>query len=272
VSVFRFDRAPFGIARERAFCDAAQRADVRVAPGWWSGGGALAPEQEDPRAIVSWLAQLPKPCGVFACCDAWARVVARYAAVARILVPEDIAIVGVDDDRVECELASPGLSSVAVPWSLIGQQAAQLVARGLSGIDITSRLERVSPLGVVARQSSDVLAIDDVLVRNAVLWIQSHVSERLTVPRIAEAAKSSRRRLERRFVAALGRTVAAEVRHARVEAALHLLTTTPLLLPEVACRSGFGTAALLSEEFRSELGVPPGKFRRDWCGLVRDAD
>lgn len=262
VTVFRFTDAPFAVMRDRAFSASASGANANVAPGWWVDDAEPPRSQDDPAAIIAWLRGLPKPCGVFTCCDAWGRVLARYARIASLRIPEDIALVGVDNDTIECELAAPALSSVAVPWQSMGRSAATLVHRALAGKSVGDERIVVPPTGIVARRSSDVLAIDDALVLRAVGWIREHAGRRLTVPMVARGAAASRQRLERRFRGVLGRSVLEEIRRAHVEIAKHLLSSTSLGLPEIAKRSGFTNAALLSVAFRREVGLPPGNYRR----------
>jgi LacI family transcriptional regulator len=120
----------------------------------------------------------------------------------------------------------------------------------------------VSPIAVAGRRSSDVLAIDDVLVAKAVAWIREHADRRLTVPMVARAVGGGRQRLERRFRRALDRTVQEEIRRVHVETAMHWLTTTRVDMAEVAKRSGFTSASLLNVAFQRELGMPPGAYRR----------
>jgi LacI family transcriptional regulator len=262
LTTFRFDESPFAVARESAFLKAAMESGARVVEGWWIDGADPSRAHEDPPAMVSSLRGLPKPCGVFACCDAWARVVARYARTADLRVPEDISIVGVDNDAIECELTAPPLSSVVVPWQGVGQQAAQLVRLALSGESIAGRQIVIAPTHVMIRRSSDALAIEDPFVARAVRWIHQHSNRTLTVPSVARAVGTSRRRLERRFHAVLGRTVVQEIRRVRVETAKRLLSTTGHDLAQIAKLSGFTNAALLSVAFRRELGLPPGAYRR----------
>jgi LacI family transcriptional regulator len=261
VSTFRLDGSQFGIARERAFVAAALRAGAKVAIGW--GSDAAPPLwRGEAEAMVAWLQALPKPCGLFACADHWARIVARYIRLAGLRVPEDIALVGVDNDVVECELLAPPLSSVMVPWYQLGSSAATLVERLLEGQALAGRRLLTEPLAVVARRSSEVLAIEDVLVAKAVRWIHQHADQHLNVPMVARAVGGGRKRLERRFRRVLDRTVQEEIRRARVELAMGLLRTTPLGVAEIAKRSGFSNAALLSVAFKRELGMPPGAYRR----------
>jgi LacI family transcriptional regulator len=272
LTTFRFGSCAFAIQREEGFQSAALDARARLVPSWWREETAPLSEIEDPEALTAWLESLPKPCGVFACCDSWGRVVARYAHAAGLRVPEDLALVGVDNDTIECEVVAPPMSSVGVPWRTMGERAAKLVAQGLAGKDISGRREVVAPIDVVARRSSDTLAIGDTLVASAVAWIGTHSRSRVTVPMIARAVSSTRQRLERRFRGVLGRTVAQEVRRTRVEAAKRLLLTTELTLPEVAHQSGFTTASLLSEPFRRAIGRPPGRNRRGMRGLEAGED
>jgi LacI family transcriptional regulator len=266
VSTFRFDDTPFAIARERAFIERAAAAGVKIAVGWGSDDASPARRGEDPAALLSWLRELPKPCGIFTCTDGWARNVARYARLAGLRVPEDLALVGADNDVLECELMTPPLSSVMIPWQEVGRSAAKLVQLALSGQSIQDKRIVVSPVGVVARRSSDVLAIDDVLVAKAVRWIRENADRRLTVPMVADAVGGGRQRLERRFRRVLDRTIQEEIRRAHVEAAKGLLGTTEARLEEIAKQSGFTNAALLSVAFQRELGMPPGAYRRRMRG------
>jgi LacI family transcriptional regulator len=275
VSTCRYSQSPFAVARERAFIEKARAAGLEVAVGWGSDEALAMKWAEDPEvprimpmeslrpsAMVAWLRALPKPCGIFTCTDGWARPVVRCARVAGLRVPEDIALIGADNDALECELISPPLSSVMIPWQEVGRSAALLVQRALCGESIAGERTVISPLAVMPRRSSDILAIEDTLVAQAVRWIRANIEGRLTVTMVSRAMNSSRQRLERRFRRVLDRTVKDEIRRARVEAARELLTTTLSGLAEVAKLSGFTTAALLNVAFRRELGMPPGVYRR----------
>jgi LacI family transcriptional regulator len=235
---------------------------MRLEPASWAAADGEARPDDQASVLSVWLLGLRKPCGVFACRDSWAHIVARHARLVGLRVPEDIAIVGVDNDPVECEITAPPLSSVAVPWRSVGEQAAKVVLHGLKGKPIAGRRLLIDPIEVVSRRSSDTFAVDDPLVAAAVTWIHGHMQHRLTVPGVATAVGTTRQRLERRFRRALGRTVMQEARRARVEAARQLLSTTEFSLHQVARLSGFTSAALLSVAFRTETGVPPGAYRR----------
>ena len=262
VSTFRYDQSQFAVERERAFVEAANAAGLRVAPGWGSGDASPATREENPAAMTAWLRGLPKPCGVFTCTDGWGRTVARYAHLAGLRIPEDIALVGADNDALECELISPPLSSVVIPWHEVGQSAAKLVRAALAGQPPEAARVVIRPIAVVARRSSDLLAVDDPLVARAVAWIRANVARRMTVTMVARAAASGRHRMERAFRRALGRTVQEEIRRAHVDSAKRLLETSRSSLSEIAKLSGFTNPALLTVAFQREVGVTPGLYRR----------
>jgi LacI family transcriptional regulator len=268
VTTFRFAAWRFALERERAFVERARTAGATVAPPW--RGPEVEPTRivEDPTAIMDWLRSLPRPCGIFACADGWARILGRYIGLVRMRVPEDLSLIGADDDILECELMAPPLSSVMIPWQELGRNAAQLVQGILTGQMNASERLISTPVAVHARRSSDLLAIDDALVAQAVRWIRDHADHRLNVPMVASAVGGGRQRLERRFRRALNRTVTEEIRRARVDAARQLLQTTRADLPEVAKRSGFSNAALLSVAFQREIGMPPGVYRRRLLGTL----
>lgn len=244
-------------ARALAFEARARAANVLVPEGWSSASG----EEEKPFSVMAWLRALPKPCGIFTCTDRWGRTIARYAQLAGLRIPEDVALIGVDNDTLECELAAPPLSSVLVPWRDVGERAAQLVLSAMAGKD-SERRSVISPLNVVARRSSDVLAVDDDLVAEAVAWIRANAERRLTVGMVVAAVGSGRQRLERAFRRVLDRTIQEEIRRSHVDVARRLLETTRADLVEIARRSGFTNATLLNLAFQRELGTAPGAYRR----------
>jgi LacI family transcriptional regulator len=258
-STFRLSGSPYVIERERAFVTRALGAGAIVIPGW---GSREEQRTENPATLIQWLRELEKPCGIFTCTDRWGALVARYARLGGLRVPEDLALVGADNDSLECDLIAPPLSSAMIPWQAVGQSAAELVHLALSGEAIAGKRCVIDPIAVVKRRSSDLFAADDPLVTNALRWIRSNAGRRITVDMVARALGGGRQRLERRFRAALQRTVHDEIRRAHVDIAKGLLETTRLSLAEVAEQSGFTTASLLSVAFRQEMGSAPGLYRR----------
>lgn len=204
----------------------------------------------------------PLPLGVFAAHDHWARLVVSAALAAGLRIPEDVAVVGVDNDELVCETSPVPLSSVAVSAERIGFEAAARLHRLMRGETVEAGRTVLPPQGVVVRQSSDVLAIDDPNVAAAVRYIAENAQRQIGVEDILDHLTISRRQLEKRFRTVLGRSPAAEIRRARIEKAKHLMDTTNLPLSRIAERSGFMDLSLLGKSFRREMGMTPTQYRR----------
>jgi LacI family transcriptional regulator len=218
--------------------------------------------QEGDAELKDWLRGLPKPIGVLASTDSRALQVLAVCRTLAIAVPTSVAVLGVDNDDVFCELANPPLSSIALSTQQIGYEAARLLDRLMAGEKPPQRQILIPPAGVVPRRSSDLPAILDADVAAAVRYISLHVQDDLQVADLLREVPLSRRALEQRFVKALGRTPAAEIRRAQIEVARQLLTQTEEPMARVALASGFSNAKQLSAGFRQETGVTPTAYRR----------
>ena len=218
-----------------------------------------------------WLQALPKPVGIFAGHDVWALQVVEACRLAGLRVPEDVAVVGVDNDDLLCELARPSLSSVIVPAERVGYEAAALLDRLLAGEKPPRDPVLISPPGVVSRQSSDVLAIDDPLVAQTVRFLRDSAHLPLRVADVLRAVPVSRRALERRFQAVLERGLAAEIRRLHVERAKQLLADSELRMQTIAERCGFSSQYQFSRAFRREVGTTPTDYRAGVRHLVSHA-
>jgi LacI family transcriptional regulator len=219
-----------------------------------------------------WLRGLPKPVGVFACHDVWALQVVEACRLTGLRVPDDVAVVGVDNDDLLCELARPSLSSVVVPAERIGYEAAALLERLLERKKPPRKPLLIPPTGVVTRQSSDVLAGGDLEVTTALRFIRAHAHQPLSVEDVLLLVPASRRSLERRFRTILERGIGEEIRRVHLERARELLATTALTVAEVAEQTGFASVHYLSRAFRKETGLSPTAYRRQSrnpTGVVR---
>lgn len=270
LTTFRFDNSPFAVTRTDRFLESARSRGVNVASSWWNDNAVPPRSQEHPEIVAQWLRELPKPCGIFAASDNWARVVARYAKASDWSVPEELALIGVDNDTVQCELTSPSLSSVAIPWRTMGHLAAELVRDALARKATCGARVVLDPVDVIARRSTDVRAVTDPVVARAVEWISEHAGRRLTLLVVARELGVSRQRLERLFHSSIGRTVMQEVRRARLARAKLLLSTTSDELSRIAKLCGFATAAMLSVAVRDDTGMTPSDYRRRFKGLYLD--
>lgn len=243
--------------RGEGFLTLARRQKVQLSEFWGSFDGL--PEQREARMR---LRSLPRPVGVLACNDRWGWRLSLECQAAGLRIPEDVAIVGVDNDVIMCQLCQPPLSSVATPSVRIGYEAAALLDRLMKGQSPPTQPIVLQPNGVITRQSSDILAVDDDLIVEALAFIREHAAEPINVASVVQSLAVSRRRLEQRFRLVLGRTVAEEIRHVRIERARKLLSTTDVSLSAIALECGFSDAPRLTKVFRRETGTTPSEFRQ----------
>jgi LacI family transcriptional regulator len=212
--------------------------------------------------LLKWLKAAPKPLGVFACQDAWGVRLVEACRHAGLHVPDEVALLCVDNDDLLCELTRPALSSIDLPHERIGYEAAALFDQLLTGAEPGAESVSFPPLGVVSRLSTDVLCIADADVAAAVRFIRERGHLPLRVRDVLHAVPVSRRALERRFHQTLQRGLGEEIRRVHLERAKTLLTSADLPTPQVAERSGFSNANHLATVFRLELGLTPLAYRR----------
>jgi LacI family transcriptional regulator len=219
--------------------------------------------------LVAWLVALPKPTAIFCVNDNWAHRVLSAARQRDLRVPDDVAVLGVDDDELLNTIGALPLSSIAIPAAKIGFEAARLLEEAIEG-KRPPRYTTLPPLCVVPRATTDVANVDDPKVALAVQFIKSNVGRPIQVDQVLEHLSMSRRSLERRFRAAIGRSVATEIRRAHIERAKQLLTQTTLSIEEVARASGFSNLTLMGVMFRRHVGDSPSEFRRrSTCGAAK---
>ena len=212
--------------------------------------------------VRHWLRQLPKPAAIFVCNDIPARNLADMCNQLHLHVPGQIAILGVDDDELECLLASPPLSSIAIPAARIGYEAAQLLDAMMSGQGVSREPLLLPPVRVVVRESTDTLAVDDPAVAAALSFIRQRARENITVATMVAQIGVVRWELERNFRAVLGCSIRDELRRVRVELAKGLLTDTQLPMRAIARQSGFYNSQRLAIVFRQAAGMSPSAYRR----------
>jgi LacI family transcriptional regulator len=214
------------------------------------------------RRLGAWLIKLPKPLAVFTWNSERGRQVIDACAAIGLRVPDDVAVLAADDDEVTCELSDPPLSAIDHGPRRIGHAAAELLDRLMRGAAPPAEPVLFAPAGVVPRQSTDVLAVEDRDVAAALRFIQRHATEPIGVDDVVRATRLSRRMLELRFARRLGRSPAAEIRRLRVERAQRLLAGTPLTVTEIAEASGFQHAEVMNRIFRREMNTTPTLYRK----------
>jgi LacI family transcriptional regulator len=208
-----------------------------------------------------WLNELPKPVGIMACYDIRGQQILDACRSAGLAVPAEVAVIGVDDDALLCDLASPPLSSVIPNTHRTGYEAAALLDRLMAGKRVAALPHLIAPLGVAPRQSTDVLAVDDREIAHAVQFIREHACAGINVTDVLRAVPLSRRVLEQRFQRLLGRTPREEILQVRLSRVRQLLTETDLPLYLIADRTGFEHVEYLSVVFKRETGQTTSEFR-----------
>lgn len=216
----------------------------------------------EKRGLASWLKRLPKPVGILACYDIQAQKVLNVCRELDIAVPEEVAVLGVDNDPVLCELADPPLSSIICNTHRTGFEAASLLDSIMSGQQVDSAPVLLEPKGIQTRQSTDILAINDPDVAAALRFIRENGLDGINVSDVVRQATLSRRVLESRFRKAIGRTPHEEITRLRLDRIKELLTETDLSLAQIASRTGFEHTEYLTVFFRTAVGIPPSKFRQ----------
>ncbi len=244
--------APFSDARLRGFRDAALRDGhwLAVLEGTGEGDGLRA-----------WLADLPRPAGVFASDCNFAAKIAWQCRELGIRLPGELAILGVDNDELLCEITTPRLSSVDQGCRQVGYRAAELLDRLLDGQPAPSEPVLVPPVGIVQRESTDTVAVDHPDVARAVSFIRARALTGIGVSDVLEHLAAARRTLEVHFRRCLGRTVHAEITRVRIEHAKYLLRATDAKTRQIARQCGFGSASYFATAFARATGVSPSAYR-----------
>jgi LacI family transcriptional regulator len=212
--------------------------------------------------ITAWAQGLPKPVGVMAANDMRGQHLLDACRRAELAVPEAVAVIGVDNDELLCGLCAPPLSSVVPNAQRVGYLAAALLDRLMRREPIEASEQLIEPLGIITRQSTDVLAIDDPLVASAVRFIREQACQGIGVDDVLAAVPLSRSILERRFRRYLKRSPQEEIRSVQLKRVRQLLTETDLALDQIATAAGYEHAEYMSVVFKRELGQTPGQYRR----------
>jgi LacI family transcriptional regulator len=208
------------------------------------------------------LSTVAKPLAVMCCNDTCALEVLALCRGGGLKVPDQVAVLGVDNDDLMQSLAFPPLSSIGTATEQIGFEAAVLLERLMNRQAVKNLRIKIPPTGIIARRSTDLTAVNDPEVAEALRFIRQHAAGPLDVDRVLQTVTVSRRQLERRFRNCLGRSMLDEIRRCRLERARQLLLESDLTLPQIATASGFSSASYLTVVFGEATGETPGGFRR----------
>lgn len=217
---------------------------------------------DDRLQMARWLADLPKPIGILACYDIAGQELLEACKIAGLSVPDSVAVLGVDNDELICNLTSPPLSSIQPDTTRTGFLAASLLGDMMSGVGAPADLHLIEPLRVVTRQSSDIVSVADPLVARALTLIRDGADDGLRVADVQRHVGLSRRSLDYRFQRIIGHTVHDELTRVRMERLADLLIRTDWTLPQLAERLSFSHSEYMGVAFKKFSGRSPGEYRR----------
>ncbi len=220
----------------------------------------------EEKNLANWLSILPKPIGLMACIDEHAQDVIETCKQINLHVPEELAIVGGDDDILICELMNPQLSSVAINSVQAGYEAARMLDVLMSGRNPKDNVVVVKPTHVVTRQSTDILAVPDQEVAMSLKFIRDNVRNMIQVQDVADNAMMSRQGLNKKFKHLLGRSVSTEIKRTKNQHIIRLLIETSMSLSEIAQSVGFFEHKTFSQYFKREMGLSPSQYRKKYKG------
>jgi len=212
-------------------------------------------------SLAEWVEQLPKPIALLAFSDVRAKQVADACRLANVDVPGQVAILGGEHDLLSCHISTPKLSSIDLSPHTIGVRAAELLDCFLEGKPTPPDPVLIPPARIIVRQSTDTLAVEDPILIKALHYIQSNISEPITVKHVIANVPSSRRVLEQRFRDVLHRSPGEEIRRVRVEKAKRLLLESDRTLKHIASACGFMHAEVLTRVFKRSEGITPTLYR-----------
>lgn len=229
-------------------------AQSRPQPSGWSG----------ERNLADWLHSLPKPLAIMACNDDLGEQVIEACKIAGLHVPDQVGIIGADNDELVCDLSDPPMSSVAINFQRAGYQSAAVLDGLMRGRRVRHRKIIVPATHVVPRRSTDIVAVDDPQVAQALRFIRDHAREVISVPDVARAAGLSRRVLEKRFQSLLRRSVLREIRRVRVSQICRMLVETNESISQIGLALGYAGTEHLARYFRQEKHMTPLAYRRQF--------
>jgi LacI family transcriptional regulator len=218
--------------------------------------------EDEIEGVAQWVKRLPKPLGIMAGNDIRGIQMLDACRRAGVAVPEEVAVVGVDNEELVCLLAYPPLSSVVPDAYRVGYESAALLDQMMKGHPVTEMLRSIPPISVATRQSSDVTAIANPCLASAMQFIRESACQGIGVDDVLAHLSVSRSVLQRLFRKELGQTILDAITATRMHRVKQLLAETDLSLNDIADRAGFSYVEYLSTSFRHHTGQSPSSYRR----------
>ncbi len=257
-----FDSMSWSVQRGRFFAHFVQKMGLKVDCYKQPASRHLRRWENEQVLLAEWLKELPKPVAVMACNDDRGQHIIEACKMVNIKIPEEVAVLGVDNVVLVCDLSEPPLSSMALNTEKAGYDAAELLDKLMHGETMAGQKILVEPTHIVTRRSTDILSIQDPDVAAALRFIRDNCRNQITVENVVDALTISRRVLEKRFRKLLNRSVLEEIRKARTDAAARMLVETEMSVSQIAEKLGYTETAHLSRYFHKEKGISPIAFRK----------
>ena len=258
----------FSDGRSQSFQKAIRRLGSEVIiyepPHSWSSLDVARREALHPdgsKELEAWVKALPDNTAILACNDVRAQQLLKVAMRIGRRVPEELAVMGVDDDELLCELTNPRLTSIHPDTRTLGYTAAHWLHLLMEGRTLPYQSLLIPPLHITERASTDTIASDDEIFVTALRYIRNHAHEGIDAKNVIQQVGRSRSTLENRFRNYLGRSIKDEITRSRLARSLILLRETNMTLQQVANACGFATASHFCRMFKQAEGVTPGAFR-----------
>ncbi|HOD82184.1 MAG TPA: DNA-binding transcriptional regulator [Phycisphaerae bacterium] len=260
-----------GFTRQRSNKTSRQAFEAAVAGAGFSCSSLTVPPSYAERPghwgtfndrLDQWIAAWQRPIGVYVTYDLLCRYLACACLRAGVRIPTEAALVGTHNEPLICAHPEPSLTSIELGYQRVGYRAAELLDQMMDGTPTPVEEILIEPAALLPRQSTDVLAVDDPLVALALRFASEHGHERIKVGDVAAAVHVTRRTLERRFRAVLGRSIRDEIVRLRIERAKRLLAQGRTPIKRLASEAGFRDDMQMCTEFKRLEGITPSEYRR----------
>jgi LacI family transcriptional regulator len=212
--------------------------------------------------LMKWLQRLPKPVGVMACNDRRGQHITEACAKAKLEVPYEVAIIGVDNDDHVCDISNPPLSSVTLDVEKAGFHACELLDKMMAGKELKPQTVVVHPTRVATRQSTNIIAVEDVLVSQALHFIRQNTGSPIQVSDVTRALKVSRNALNDKFMKVLRRSVYSEIKRVRIDLISQMLLEMDLSVSDIAFKLGYNNANHIARYYKQTTGISPLEYRK----------
>jgi LacI family transcriptional regulator len=250
--------------REKYFTATAQKAGLEIYAKRLTYPHREKLKESNLERIGEWIKQLPKPAGIMACNDYCGKLVIDSCRRASISVPDEAAVLGVDNDDIICDLTYPSLSSISLNTEKGGFDAAALLDKIMKGIAVDTQIILIEPVGVQERQSTDIIAVDDKIVSDIISYIKRNSRKLLQVTDIIEEFHISRKYLYKKFTDNLGTSVYDQIRKIKIEEICRMLVETNKSIKEIALEFGFYNVDHIARFFSQVKGITPTQYRNKY--------